>query len=184
MISRPTSVSGWLVDCGDGRRVLVWYSDPLCWGVVGVSMFARRVGWEGELSNLLETFLWTSFWLIAYQCSLYETSILDVWFQITVPLSADELPPLPEPEGTVLLRNLRQVSLVISCDEQGTLPSSEFLRLTEASEFFLGFLCNCFSCFPTARITFTGILYIYSAFVWFILYTHCEVLYMIKIIWV
>ena len=26
----------------------------------------------------------------------------------------------------------------------------------EASEFFLGFLCNCFSCFITARITFTS----------------------------
>ena len=29
----------------------------------------------------------------------------------------------------------------------------------EASEFFLGFVCNCFSYFITARITFTCILY-------------------------
>ena len=29
----------------------------------------------------------------------------------------------------------------------------------EALEFFLGFLCNCFGCFVTARITFTSILY-------------------------
>ena len=29
----------------------------------------------------------------------------------------------------------------------------------EASDFFLGFFCNCFSCFTTAKITFTSILY-------------------------
>ena len=29
----------------------------------------------------------------------------------------------------------------------------------EGSEFFLGFLCNCLSCFIIARITFTSILY-------------------------
>ena len=29
----------------------------------------------------------------------------------------------------------------------------------EASDFFLGFLCNCFSCFTTAKITFTSIIY-------------------------
>ena len=154
-------------------------------------MFARRVGWEGELSNLLETFLWTSFWLIAYQCSLYETSILDVWFQITVPLSADELPPLPEPEGTVLLRNLRQVSLVISCDEQGTIALFRISQASEASEFFLGFLCNCFSCFTTVRITFTSnSLYLQCIYMIYIIYTlwsvydkdHMSV--MIKIIWV
>ena len=37
----------------------------------------------------------------------------------------------------------------------------EWIRLNsvEAPEFFLDFLCNCFSCFITARITFTGIFY-------------------------
>ena len=30
----------------------------------------------------------------------------------------------------------------------------------EASDFFLGFLCNCLSCFTTAKITFTSILYL------------------------
>ena len=30
------------------------------------------------------------------------------------------------------------------------------LNPIEASEFILGFLCNCFSCFITVRITFTS----------------------------
>ena len=34
------------------------------------------------------------------------------------------------------------------------------LKPTEASELFLGFHCNCFSCFITVRITFTSILYL------------------------
>ena len=29
------------------------------------------------------------------------------------------------------------------------------LNLVDASEFFLGFICNCFSCFINARVTFT-----------------------------
>ena len=33
------------------------------------------------------------------------------------------------------------------------------LASIEASEFFLGFLYNCFSCFITVTITFTSILY-------------------------
>ena len=48
-------------------------------------------------------------------------------------------------------------------------------NLIEASEFFLGFLFNRFSCFITARITFTSILYPHCVVyiqVWCVSYTH------------
>ena len=37
---------------------------------------------------------------------------------------------------------------------------TEVVNPTEASELFLGFLSNCFSCFITARIICTSILYL------------------------
>ena len=42
----------------------------------------------------------------------------------------------------------------------------------EASDFFLGFVYNCLSCFTTATITFTYILFIHSALIWSLSYTH------------
>ena len=36
--------------------------------------------------------------------------IIDALCQITVPLTADELPPLPQREGALLIRNLKMVS--------------------------------------------------------------------------
>ena len=41
-----------------------------------------------------------------------------------------------------------------------------------ASELFLGFICNCLSCFITARMTFTCILYPQFTHMIFITYTH------------
>ena len=38
--------------------------------------------------------------------------IIDALCQITVPLTADELPPLPQREGALLIRNLKMVSFV------------------------------------------------------------------------
>ena len=40
-----------------------------------------------------------------------------------------------------------------------------------ASEFFLGFICNCFSYFTTAKISFTAILYPQFTHMIFITYT-------------
>ena len=43
-----------------------------------------------------------------------------------------------------------------------------------ASDFFLGFICNCLSYFITARITFTRILYSYCTHMIFVIYTSCN----------
>ena len=45
----------------------------------------------------------------------------------------------------------------------------------------LGFLCNCFSCFITARITFTCILYLQCLYILFISYRHHR--YVFKVLW-
>ena len=42
----------------------------------------------------------------------------------------------------------------------------------EASEFFLGFICNCLSYFTTAKISFTSILYLQFTHMIFIIYIH------------
>ena len=43
-----------------------------------------------------------------------------------------------------------------------------------ASEFFLGFICNCLSYFTTAKISFTSILYLQFTHMIFIIYTSCH----------
>ena len=41
----------------------------------------------------------------------------------------------------------------------------------EASEFFLGFICNCLSYFTTAKITFPVLFFIRSSLIWSLSYT-------------
>ena len=48
--------------------------------------------------------------------------------------------------------------IVFHCTTSIRFGASELFSVG-ASEFFLRFLCNCLTCFITARITFTGILY-------------------------
>ena len=43
------------------------------------------------------------------------------------------------------------------------------LLQVEALHFFLGFFCNCFSCFITTRITFTSILYLQCIYMIYII---------------
>ena len=48
-----------------------------------------------------------------------------------------------------------------------------------ASDFFLGFICNCLSYFTTARITFTCILYPQCTHMIFTIYTSCSSLFLV-----
>ena len=58
----------------------------------------------------------------------------------------------------------RRESDLCSCPEASTgfesMTSVIPVLPVEASDFFLGFLCNCLSCFTTTKSTFTSILYL------------------------
>ena len=66
-----------------------------CWSLLGV----RGLGYS-----------------IIVSCSR-SSNFYFVYQQITVPLTADELPPLPQPEGTVLIKRLKLVSVTICTND-------------------------------------------------------------------
>ena len=55
----------------------------------------------------------------------------------------------------VILAVMKQLKAVARKAQKNILR----LRYVQASEFFLGFLCNCFNCFIAAKITFTSMKY-------------------------
>ena len=73
----------------------VWLRVFRCWSLLGV----RGLGY-----------------CIIVSCSR-SSNFYFLYQQITVPLTADELPPLPQPEGTVLIKRLKLVSVTICTND-------------------------------------------------------------------
>ena len=82
-------------------------------------------------------------------------------------------------EGALFLK-LPHVAVTLCCllllCVQVKVVSCSYEYPIGASEFFLGFICNCLSYFITARITFIIILYLQCTHMIFIIYTSCHLL--------